>query len=198
VNSVRVLLPRVLVASGGEVPPDLDEPPSAAIVLRDLDLAALVAAARALRPPLALDIDSVEGLNADTAGARFVVEELGIRVVLTRRPAIAVQVAEMGAQGLLRVFAFDSTGLGRSLEGLGEPPGVGTTISPGPVLAHLSAADVARLPRPIVAYGLIATPEIARSLLRRADSVVLSPVTGTALLRAGLPEPRAGNRLASP
>ena len=180
-------LPRVLVASDGRAPLDLDEPLASAVVLRDLDLATLVVAALSTRPPLALDIDSVEGLNADAAGARFVVEELGIGVVLTRRPAIAVQVAEMGGQGLLRVFAFDSTGLGRSLEGHPTHPRVGTTISPGPVLAHLSPQDVARLPRPIVAYGLIATTAIARSLLARADGVVLAPDLAAALVREGLP-----------
>lgn len=179
-----VPLPRILVASDGKTPLDLDEALARAVLLRDLDLATLVQVAEAACPPLALDIDSVEGLNADAAGARFVVVELRIAVVLTRRPAIASRVAEFGGLGLLRVLAFDSTGLERSIEGHASLPGVGTAISPGPVLAHLSMENIARLPRPVVAYGLIPTAEIARSLLRLADSVLLAPDIATALHRS--------------
>jgi glycerol-3-phosphate responsive antiterminator len=181
----------------------MDEALACAILLRDLDLATLVQAAESARPPLALDIDSVEGLNADAAGARFVVATLGISVVLTRRPAIASCVAELGGLGLLRVLAFDSTGLERSLKGHATPPGVGTAISPGPVLAHLLRGDIARLPRPVVAYGLIPTAANARSLLRLADSVVLPPDIAIAMIQSwdpsdpgrapsGLPVPAAG------
>ena len=168
-------VPRIFVASNGKAPLDLDEGLVGAVLLRDLDLATLVEVAESARPPLALDIDSIDGLNADAAGARFVVAGLGIRVVFTRRPAIAACIAELGGIGLLRVLAFDSTGLSRSLEGHASGPGVGTAISPGPVLAHLSPDDVARLPRPIVAYGLIPTAALARALLQVADSVVLAP-----------------------
>jgi glycerol-3-phosphate responsive antiterminator len=182
--SGRGPLPRILVGTDGKTPLDLDEALAAAVLLRDLDLATLVQAAESVQPPLAVDIDSVDGLSADAAGAAFVVTRLGIRIVLTRRPAIVSRVAELGGLGLLRVLAFDSTGLARSIEGHVSLPGVGTAISPGPVLAHLSIEDVARLPRPLVAYGLIATAAIARSLLARADSVVLAPDTATALLRS--------------
>lgn len=183
-SSARGPLPRILVGTNGKTPLDLDEALATAVLLRDLDLATLVQAAESAQPPLALDIDSVDGLNADAAGATFVVTRLGIRVVLTRRPAIVSRVAELGGLGLLRVLAFDSTGLARSIESHASLPGVGTAISPGPVLAHLSEEDVARLPRPLVAYGLIATAAIAGSLLVRADSVVLAPETATALHRS--------------
>lgn len=183
-------VPRIFVASNGKAPLDLDERLGGAVLLRDLDLATLVQVAESARPPLALDIDSIDGLNTDAAGARFVVAGLGICVVFTRRPAIASYVAELGGIGLLRVLAFDSTGLSRSVEGHVSLPGVGTAISPGPVLAHLSIDDIARLPHPIVAYGLIPTASLARSLLRVADSVVLAPEMAIELDRLlGVPDP---------
>ena len=122
-----------------------------------------------------MDLESVDGLGADDAAARFVVEKLGIRIVMTRRPALAALVAEAGGLGLVHVFAFDSTGLGRALESHPARPRVGTVISPGPVLSHLTAADLERLPRPLVADGLIDAPDRARRLLAVADSVVVSP-----------------------
>jgi glycerol-3-phosphate responsive antiterminator len=188
-------VPRIFVASNGKTPLDLEEALACAVLLRDLDLETLIQVAESARPPLALDIDSVEGLNADAIGVRFVVAGLGISVVFTRRPAIALRVAELGALGLLRVLAFDSTGLERSIEGHASLPGVGTAISPGPVVAHLSMEDIARLPRPLVAYGLIPTAAIARSLLRFADSVVLAPDMAIELHRLLGPQVRAAFNL---
>ncbi len=124
-------------------------------LLRDVDLMTLVSVAEAGPEGIAVDLDSVDGLNADDAGVRFVVGRLGIRIVMTRRPALASLVAETGCLGLVHVFAFDSTGLGRALEGRTVPRGVGTVISPGPVLSHMTRDDLDSLPRPIVAYGLI-------------------------------------------
>jgi glycerol-3-phosphate responsive antiterminator len=177
-------LPRILVASDGREPLLLPEPLLDAVLLRDLDLATLVAASGRARTPLAVDLDAVQGLNPDAAAVRFVTGELGIEVLLTRRPAMVAAAAELGALGLLHVFAFDSTGLGRSLEAHPRRPGVGTMISPGPVLAHLLPEDLARLPRPVVAYGLIGSAELARQLLHRADAVVLAPEVAIRLLGA--------------
>jgi hypothetical protein len=82
-------LPRILVVSDGRSA--LPEPFLSATLLRDLDLATLVAVSGSAHPPLAVDLDGVEGLAADQAGVRFVVETLGIRVALTRRPAAAAR-----------------------------------------------------------------------------------------------------------
>lgn len=181
-SAIGELVPRVLAACDGRV--TLDLPGAVApILLRDLDLTTLAAIGSA-RPPCALDLDSVEGLNPDAAAVRYVIEDLGITTVATRRPAVAARVAEVGGLGLLHVFAFDSTGLRRTLEAHPGGPRVGTLVSPGLVLSHLGADELARLPRPLVAYGLIATPARASTLLAIADSVVVKPETA-ALLLAG-------------
>ena len=132
------ILPRLLIAAAGLEPPGLAAGSSVGVLLRDLDLVALVGAAEAGRELLAVDLDSVEGLDSDLAAVVFVVRRLGIGIVMTRRPALAAGAAELGALGLLHVFAFDSTGLGRSLEGHPRGRGVGTVVSPGPALGHLS------------------------------------------------------------
>lgn len=177
-------MPAVLVASDGRDVPGHAEG-SLGILLRDLDLATLVGVAATARPMLAVDLDSVEGLSADAAGVAFVVRRLGIAIVMTRRPQLAARIAELGGLGLVRIFAFDSTGLGRSLDSHPSIERVGTVISPGPVLGHLTPADRARLPRPIVAYGLIDTPEQALELLGHADSVVVRPSCAAAIVAAG-------------
>lgn len=171
--SARPYLPQVFVASSGPVLLDGVGHLEMGILIRDVDLATLAVMAEAGPGDLAVDLDSVEGLNADDAGLRFVAGRLGIRIVVTRRASLAAQAAEAGCLGLVHVFAFDSTGLNRALESHSRRDGVGTVISPGPVLAHLTADDLARLPRPIVADGLIDAPDRARRLLEIADSVVV-------------------------
>ena len=84
--------------------------------------------------------------------------------------------AAAGCVPLLRVSCLDSTGFERALAG---HPGsqVGTAISPGLVLAHLPSAQRARLPRPLLAHGMIRRPEeVAAAREAGADSVVLDPL----------------------
>jgi glycerol-3-phosphate responsive antiterminator len=151
------------------------------LLLRDADLSAVVREASRPASPLAIDIDTIAGLDADEAAVEFVLKRLGIGIVLTRRPRLAACVASCGGLGLLQVLAFDSTGLRRTLEGHPRQPGVGTVVSPGLVIGHLRPAELDSLPRPILAYGLIGSSESARTILECADSVVVRPDVATAL-----------------
>jgi glycerol-3-phosphate responsive antiterminator len=178
-------LPAIFVACDGSEPVRHPNGAANGILLRDLDLVSLERAVDVGGPPVAVDLDSIEGLNADAAAVRYLVRRLHVDVVMTRRPAVAARVADAGALALLRIFAFDSTGLERSLESNPRRPGVGTAISPGPVLGHLSPEGRSRLPRPLVAYGLIGTPERAIALLELADSVVLRPECAALVAAAG-------------
>lgn len=168
-------LPEVLIASDGRhpvySPPGID----AGVLVRDTDLAALVHRAGSDCPPLAVEIDSVAGLGSDDAAVDFVTRRLGIRVVLARRPQIAARVAERGHLGLVHVFGYDSTGMARSLESHPRSPGVGSLLSPGLVILHLRPDELAELPRPVVAYGLIDDADDARACLTLADLIVVRP-----------------------
>ncbi len=168
-------LPRVFAASDGREQVILPDGLEVGLFLRDLDLPTLSQVADSNRRVLAVDLDSVEGLNPDAAAVRFITRRLSIGIVATRRPSVAVDVVEQGGIALLHILAFDSTGLGRALEGQFQRPGIGAIVSPGPVVAHLTAGDLDRLPRPLVAYGLIDTPGRAVGLLDHVESVVVSP-----------------------
>jgi glycerol-3-phosphate responsive antiterminator len=180
----RQLLPTVFIVSSGRDPVAGAGNLELGLLLRDLDLMTLVGVADSGPEGIAVDLDSVDGLSADDAGVRFVMDRLGIRIVMTRRPALAAVVAEAGGLGLVHVFAFDSTGLKRALEGDPARSRVGTVISPGPVLSHLTADELERLPRPIVAYGLIDSTERASHLLTIADTVVVGRDCARDLLAA--------------
>jgi glycerol-3-phosphate responsive antiterminator len=164
-------LPRILEASGSADPwssPWRD----AGLLLRDTTLPALIGhSGRAYT--VAVDCDSVEGLSDDRAAAEFLVARLGFRIAVTRHAAMAEHVASLGGLALLKVFALDSEGLNHSLEGHPRRPGIGSAVLPGVVLPHLEPELVARLPRPILAYGLLVAPADISECLTIAESVVL-------------------------
>ena len=174
-------LPQVLIASDGRhpvyAPPGLD----AGVLIRDTNLAALVHRSGSDCPPRAVDLDSVAGLGSDDAAVDFVTGRLGIRIVLTRRPQLAARAAERGHLGLVHVFGYDSTGLARSLESHPRTERVGSLLSPGLVIVHLRGDELADLPRPIVAYGLIEDVDDARACLVLADAIVIRPALAAKL-----------------
>jgi glycerol-3-phosphate responsive antiterminator len=193
-----VRLPEVLIASDGRHPvhplPGLDS----GVLVRDTDLAALVHRAGSDCPPQAVDIDSVAGLGADDDAVEFVTGRLGIRIVLTRRPQVAARVAAVGGLGLVHVFAYDSTGMARSLESHPRLDCVGSVLSPGLVIRHLRADELQRVPRPLAAYGLLEDLDEARACAELADAIVVRPTVaarlaafaeGEAVQRLGVAQP---------
>ncbi|MGK2851587.1 MAG: glycerol-3-phosphate responsive antiterminator [Candidatus Limnocylindrales bacterium] len=169
-------LPRILIATDGRhavnVRPGLD----AGLLLRDSDLATLIRCADSGHPPMAVDIDSIGGLGGDDDGVDFVTSRLRVPIILTRRPALAARVAEHGRLGLVHLFGYDSTGLARALEGHPRIDRVGSVLSPGLVVTHLRPDELAVLPRPLLAYGLIDEVEDAEACLALVDAIVVRPV----------------------
>jgi glycerol-3-phosphate responsive antiterminator len=165
-------LPRVLIADDGAPYERVEGIPTGAF-LRDLDVEVLIARAATLEVPWAVDLDTIRGLKADEAAATFAVDRLGARAVVSRRPAVARAAAGLGAVGLIAVHAFDSTGLRRIAETGPAADGAGAILSPGLVLPHLRHDELAILPRPLVAHGLIVRPADALACLERADAIVV-------------------------
>ena len=168
-------LPSILIASDGHhavhAPPGVD----CGVLVRDTDLATLVHRAASDCPPQAVDIDSIAGLGSDDYALDFVTGRLAVPIILTRRPQLAARAVERGNLGLLHVFAYDSTGLHRSLEGHSRTEGIGSVVTPGLVILHLRDDELAAIPRPILAYGLIDDVEDARACLAVADAIVVRP-----------------------
>ena len=183
----RPRLPLVLVADDGRQPIELPSGLDAGILLRDTDLGAVVGRSAEELAPIAVDIDTIRGLNTDEAAVDFLIDRLAIEIILTRRPATALHAAARGGLALLHVLALDSTGLGRSLAAHPRTEGVGTVVSPGLVLNHMLPAELERLPRPILGYGLIAEPHDALACLRLADAIVLRPSPAAAFAAFAAP-----------
>jgi glycerol-3-phosphate responsive antiterminator len=169
------------VASSAHDPVRLPAIDGLGVLFRDTDLPALLTAATTTGVPEAVELDTIRGLRTDDDAVAFVMERLGIEIVLTRRLQAAERVADAGGLALLHVLAFDSTGVTRILDGLPRSAGIGAVISPGLVLPHMLPSEVGRLPRPLLAYGLILTPDDALACLALADGVVLASDVAAAL-----------------
>jgi glycerol-3-phosphate responsive antiterminator len=168
-------LPAILVASDGHHSVHALPEIEAGTLVRDTDLASLVHRANSDYPPQAVDIDTIAGLGSDDYAVDFVTGRLAIGIVLTRRPQLAARAVERGQIGLLHIFAYDSTGLHRSLEGHPRSDGLGSVVTPGLVILHLRDDELAAIPRPILAYGFIDEVYDARACLAVADAIVVRP-----------------------
>jgi glycerol-3-phosphate responsive antiterminator len=188
-------LPAVLIASDGRHPVRPPEGLDAGVLIRDTDLATFVHRVASDCPPIAVDIDSVAGLGTDNDALEFVAGRLGVGIVFTRRPQVAARVAELGCLGLVHVFAYDSTGMARSLETHPRSEGVGSVLSPAQVILHLRPDELARIPRPVVAYGLIEDAADASACARLADAIVVRPTVAAKLAADRAVEPPEGGAL---
>jgi glycerol-3-phosphate responsive antiterminator len=145
------------------------------VLVHDVSLLDLVRLSAAAALPLAVDLDTVEGLAPDVAAVTFLADRLRLSIVITRRPALAARARELGCLALLHVHCLDSTGWERAMAGHPGPP-VGTAVSPGLVLAHLGAGQRRSLPRPVLAYGLVRRPEEREAAFAAgADGLVVWP-----------------------
>jgi glycerol-3-phosphate responsive antiterminator len=171
-TAVATILPRLLLAStGAHRRPD---PEIGGVLLHDVGLLEVVRLSAAGPLPLAVDVDTVEGLAPDETAVAFLVERLRLPILVTRRPALAARARALGCLALLHVHGLDSTGWERAMAAHPGPP-VGTAVSPGLILPHLDERQRAALPRPVLAYGLIRRPAERDAVFAAgADSLVVS------------------------
>jgi glycerol-3-phosphate responsive antiterminator len=183
----EIRLPRVLLSVRNRLPAAGD---GEGVLFHDLGLTDLIRLSAAAGRPAAVDMDTIEGLSPDAAAATFVAERLGIKVMITRRPALALHAVKLGCLALLHIYCLDSTGFERALESHPGQP-VGTALSPGVVLEHLAPDQRRMLPKPVLAYGLVRRREDLYAALAAGAAAVMTrpahgePLTPAARLRRG-------------
>lgn len=170
------MIPETLVPAGAaERWPDA-LPPGTGLIAARLDLEHLLQSVAGTTLPVAVDLDEVDGLAADERAVAFLSRRLGVHAIVTRHGPAAAAAAELGMVAFLRVHALDSTGLERSLAG--HPgAGVGTAVAPGLVLPYLAPTQLAALPRPLLAYGLVRTAAEVDACRRAGAQSVVHPLT---------------------
>lgn len=166
----EIRLPPVLLSVRDRLPAASD---GEGVLFHDLNLTDLIRLSAAAGRPAAVDMDTIEGLSPDAAAATFVAERLGIKAMITRRPALALHAVKLGCLALLHIYCLDSTGFERALESHPGQP-VGTALSPGVVLEHLALDQRGRLPEPVLAYGLVRRREDLDAALAAGAAAVMT------------------------
>ena len=103
-------------------------------------------------------LDLLGGISKDSEGIKYIVEEVRPDGVITTRSNIALSARSMGMFTIQRVFLLDSLALDTAVKtiSLVEPEAV--EVLPGVVTKTLKRI-AARVHTPLVAGGLIETPE---------------------------------------
>ena len=117
-------------------------------------------------------IDHIDGIHADSAGLRYLAEQLHVTGILSNHPRILSLGKSFGLETIQRIFAVDSTGLEMALETVDKACVDLLEVSPALVIPYIVPSLTKLLPLPFIASGLISTPQQVKAVLRSGASGV--------------------------
>ncbi len=121
-------------------------------------------------------VDLVKGIGRDEAGIRFLAKGVGVDGVVTTRTALVAAAKKEGLIAVLRLFVLDSESLETGLAAVDKARPDAIELLPGLVVPLIAdQLEAASLP-PLIAGGLIRTPEQVRAILA-AGAVAVSTST---------------------
>ena len=129
------------------------------------ELTDLVEQARQLGIATYINIDHIDGIHADSAGLRYLVETMHVRGILSNNPRILALGKGLGLETIQRIFALDSTGLDTALESVDTTQIDLLDISPALVVPYI-AHTLKKRSRPFLASGLLHTSQQVSTILQ--------------------------------
>ena len=119
-----------------------------------------------------VNIDHIDGIHADSAGLRYLAEQLHVTGIFSNHPRILALAKSFGLETIQRIFAVDSTGLEMALETVDKTYVDLLDVSPALVIPYIVPSLTKLLPLPFIASGLISTPQQVQAVLRSGASGV--------------------------
>ena len=147
----------------------LDTSQIGAILLRHCNLfefTALLHTAQRRALSVYVNIDHIDGIHADSAGLRYLAEQLQVSGIVSNHPRSLSLGKSFGLETIQRIFAVDSTGLEMALETVDKAYVDLLDISPALVIPYIVPSLIMSLPLPFIASGLISTPQQVKAVLR--------------------------------
>lgn len=136
------------------------------------ELTDLMEQASQLGVAIYINIDHIDGIHADSAGLRYLMETLHVRGILSNNPRILALAKSLGLETIQRIFALDSTGLDTALESVDAMQTDLLDISPALVVPYIAQSLKARS-RPFLASGLLQTPQQVSAILQAGAAGVI-------------------------
>lgn len=113
-----------------------------------------------------VNIDHIDGINADEAGIQHMARHFHVQGILSHHPKTLFLSKHFGLETMQRIYAVDSTGLETALESV-DPNYVDIlNICPALVIPYIASYLQTILPLPFIGSGLISTQEQARSIFQ--------------------------------
>jgi len=109
-------------------------------------------------------LDLLEGISKDSEGTKYIVEEVRPDGVITTRSNLALSARSMGMFTIQRVFLLDSLAIDTAVKTIKQVEPEAVEVLPG-VLTKTLKRIAQRVRTPLVAGGLIETPEEVRQAL---------------------------------
>ena len=109
-------------------------------------------------------VDHIDGIHPDSAGLRFLSQQLHIAGIVSSNPRILALGNGFELETIQRLFAVDSTGLDTALKSVDSNNVDLLDISPALVIPYVVSHTV--LPLPFIGSGLISTFQQVQSVLR--------------------------------
>ncbi len=113
-----------------------------------------------------VNIDHIDGINADAAGLHYLAEQLHISGIISNHPKVLTLAKFAGLETVQRIFAVDSTGLETALESVDTHLVDLLDISPALVIPSIHTQLAVVLPLPFIASGLVTTYEQIQIVLK--------------------------------
>lgn len=111
-----------------------------------------------------VNVDHIDGIHSDSAGLRFLAQQLHIAGIVSSNPRILALGKSLGLETVQRLFAVDSTGLDTALETVDSQIVDLLDISPALVIPYV--VSHVELPLPFIGSGLVSTYQQVQSVLR--------------------------------
>ncbi|HEY7419313.1 MAG TPA: glycerol-3-phosphate responsive antiterminator [Ktedonobacteraceae bacterium] len=113
-----------------------------------------------------VNVDHIDGINADEAGIQYMARQFHIQGIVSHHPKTLLLSKKLGLETMQRIYAVDSTGLETALESVNPNYVDILNICPALVIPHIASYLKKILPLPFIGSGLISTREQARSIFQ--------------------------------
>jgi glycerol uptake operon antiterminator len=120
-----------------------------------------------------VNLDRIEGIQADSAGVRYLAEQLHVTGVISIHAKALASAKQFGLETVQRIMAVDSTGLDVTLQSVDVAVVDLLDFLPALVVPHIIPELRALLPLPFMASGLVFTTDQVRAIVASGARAVV-------------------------
>lgn len=119
-----------------------------------------------------LHLDLIEGIGRDKAGLNYLKQQFGIAGIVSTRSNLIKEARALGLLSILRLFVLDSAAYATGIHLLSTVKPDAVEMLPGVAVPYIKEELARDVHLPVIASGLIKTPQTIRELIAAGASAV--------------------------